>query len=260
MESMSASETHPAAFAAGRADAPVRIVVLHGYTGSPGEFHQLAESLAARLDARVVVPFLPGHGTHESSLLRVSFDDLLEAARGHVRRAAQGGHPLVIMGHSFGGYLAVLAREEAPQCRALVLTVVPYALRFPFALPLLAWLMRWRDFWRKPLSAEEEALRRQAFFYLDMPGSALSWVQAANGKMRAALRSCTVPILAIGTDGDDIATPESAPRIIADSGPARGSKVIVLDGRSHEIFLDGRQGEVIGLIGDFIAHTLARHA
>src|SRR5215510_1181023 len=58
-------------FVAGSIHAPRRIVIFHGYTGSPDEFKDLAGHLASALEAYVTVPLLPGHGTVQTDLLSV---------------------------------------------------------------------------------------------------------------------------------------------------------------------------------------------
>ena len=57
------SATSTASFSEGRKDAPYTILLLHGYTGSPDGFRELAKVLSNTLDAYVSVPLLPGHGT-----------------------------------------------------------------------------------------------------------------------------------------------------------------------------------------------------
>jgi pimeloyl-ACP methyl ester carboxylesterase len=84
------------------------LVLLHGQPGSPADWHQVAERLPARLHA--VAADRPGYG---SSLLpaggfaanaRAVIDDL----------DARGIDRAVLVGHSFGGGVAVSAASLAP--------------------------------------------------------------------------------------------------------------------------------------------------
>jgi uncharacterized protein (TIRG00374 family) len=92
------------------------LVLLHGQPGSPADWHQVAERLPGRLHA--VAPDRPGYG---SSLLppggfaanaRAVIDDL----------DARGIDRAVLVGHSFGGGVAVSAASLAPErVEALIL-------------------------------------------------------------------------------------------------------------------------------------------
>src|SRR4051812_30417952 len=138
---------HTSAVAAGDPAASRRIVIIHGYTGSPDEFREFAEVLSHRLGAYVTIPLLPGHGNEVSDLYPLRFDDLLEYVRAHVREATQGGAKLALIGHSFGAYLATLAAHEF-SASALVLTVVPYSLKFPLWIPGIATFARMKHSWK----------------------------------------------------------------------------------------------------------------
>ena len=52
--------------------------LIHGYTGSPTDFHNLPYLLNQKLKANVIVPLLPGHGTTIEDLDTLDFEDFLE--------------------------------------------------------------------------------------------------------------------------------------------------------------------------------------
>lgn len=91
-------------------DNAVGILVLHGFTGSPWSMRPVAEFFAAQGYA-VEMPLLPGHCTRWEDLLEVTRHDWLEEVdRAYWRLRAQ--HlPVVIIGLSMGGMLAI--RESA---------------------------------------------------------------------------------------------------------------------------------------------------
>jgi esterase/lipase len=221
-------------FDVGRRDAPHRILWIHGYTGSPDAFAYSAERLSRALDAHILAPLLPGHGTEQHRLLNHSFDDFLASARYFGHAMTRGPKPTAFIGYSFGGYIAaMLAQEFSPNALALALT--PYALRFPFRLPGMAALLGLRSFWNKYLTAEDIRIREGTFYYPDFPGNSLSLINEGNLRLARALPLIQSPILTVHTAGDPLALPESGTHINKENGnPANESHV--LPGGRHALF------------------------
>jgi alpha-beta hydrolase superfamily lysophospholipase len=104
-------------------------LLLHGLTDSPYSMRALAEIFAAR-GWYVVGLRLPGHGTAPAALTRVTWQDWAAATRlaaKHLRAKTGPDVPLVIVGYSTGGALAVeyalaaLQGEALPRASGLVL-------------------------------------------------------------------------------------------------------------------------------------------
>jgi alpha-beta hydrolase superfamily lysophospholipase len=104
-------------------------LLLHGLTDSPYSMRALAEIFTAR-GWYVVGLRLPGHGTAPAALTRVTWQDWAAATRlaaKHLRAKAGPGAPLVLVGYSTGGALAVeyalatLQGEPLPRASGLVL-------------------------------------------------------------------------------------------------------------------------------------------
>lgn len=102
-------------------------VLLHGLTDSPYTMRKTAQTLA---DAgfTVVVPRMPGHGFAVSGLLQARWEDWTAAARLAVRHALSlrtGDQPLLLVGYSNGGLLAI---DYALRCAELADLPCPAAL------------------------------------------------------------------------------------------------------------------------------------
>jgi alpha-beta hydrolase superfamily lysophospholipase len=104
-------------------------LLLHGLTDSPYSMRALAELFAAR-GWYVVGLRLPGHGTAPAALTRITWHDWAAATRlaaKHLRTKTGPDVPLVIIGYSTGGALAVeyalatLQGEALPRASGLVL-------------------------------------------------------------------------------------------------------------------------------------------
>jgi pimeloyl-ACP methyl ester carboxylesterase len=117
-----------------------RVLLLHGLGGNSITWHGVAPILAARLEARVIAPDLPGFGASRPGPERLSIKRLVEIVRrivlGHVRERELVGAlepaptPWIIAGNSLGGLLALeLARQLPSEVGAITLAAS--------ALPLL---------------------------------------------------------------------------------------------------------------------------
>jgi alpha-beta hydrolase superfamily lysophospholipase len=104
-------------------------LLLHGLTDSPYSMRALAELFAARGWYAVGLR-LPGHGTAPAALTRITWQDWAAATRlaaKHLRTKTGPDVPLVIIGYSTGGALAVeyalatLQGEALPRASGLVL-------------------------------------------------------------------------------------------------------------------------------------------
>jgi 2-succinyl-6-hydroxy-2,4-cyclohexadiene-1-carboxylate synthase len=78
------------------------VVLLHGFTGSPGSFREVANDLAAR-GARVETPVLLGHGARDDAGV-VGFEAEVDRLAGHVRALGVAAH---LVGYSLGGRMAI---------------------------------------------------------------------------------------------------------------------------------------------------------
>lgn len=239
---------------AGRNDAPRTIVLLHGYTGSSADFGDIPDQIAGRLDARVIVPLLPGHGMRVEDLLPLSFDTFLQAARECVEVVVRSGRPFALGGHSFGAYLALLiAAEHAPT--ALFTTVIPYRLRFPFSSLMGRMIAHAKPLWKKHLPDDEWEARSGAFFYTQMPGKALDLVIDGNQRIDNVLSKITCPVLGIHARHDDLAFPESSATILGKTQSVLGEDFIVENGPHSVFFSETEREAVASKIIDFFSQA-----
>jgi abhydrolase domain-containing protein 6 len=94
------------------ADAPV-IVMIHGFTGSKENWYPLARELGGRY--RLLIPDLPGWGESERKPGAVYGFPQQAAYVNAFIRALAPDTPVVLLGHSMGGGIAVLAATRYPR-------------------------------------------------------------------------------------------------------------------------------------------------
>jgi len=91
-------------------------VMLHGLSDSPYSMLPMAQS-AVGAGYNVIVPRMPGHGFAVGGMLQARWEDWTATTRIAIRRAMevrQPGQPLLIVGYSNGGLLAI---DYALRCR-----------------------------------------------------------------------------------------------------------------------------------------------
>ncbi len=103
---------------------PLAVVLLHGLTNCPQQWHEFASDLHAR-GHTVVVPRLPGHGDADRSaraLAHVRAEEFLATASAAVDIAAGAGDSVAVAGLSIGGAFATwLALERDDVARAVAI-------------------------------------------------------------------------------------------------------------------------------------------
>src|SRR3989344_2208199 len=63
----------------------IGVLMLHGYTSSPGDFKDFADYLAER-NITVYAPLLPGHGTHPRDLKEITAEDWRKSAQESLKK------------------------------------------------------------------------------------------------------------------------------------------------------------------------------
>jgi len=102
-------------------------LLIHGYTGYPGELYHLAKRLH-KAGLAVSVPRLPGHGTDRRDFMATGRRDWLRRALDAYRDLAVRYGEVAIVGHSMGTLLAILvAAEFQPKSVVLLAPALDFA-------------------------------------------------------------------------------------------------------------------------------------
>jgi carboxylesterase len=229
-------------------------VLFHGYTGSPGEFGALPEHLSRTFNAIVHVPLLPGHCTRVEDLMDISFEQLSASADHAMSVASAHGLPVIVGGHSFGGYLAMQSASSARPA-AVFSTVMPYQMRWKYYMPLLNVLGKVRPLWNKRLRPEEAEERKRIGSYNKMPARGLWMVMEGNRRLPDIIGRIHSPILAIHAEHDLLAYPSSADALIAHSRAQLRESHVIANGR-HSLFLSNDAHIVRDIITQFLHKAL----
>ncbi len=92
---------------------PLGALLIHGFSGTPGELRPLAERLAEQ-DYSVEAPLLAGHGGSQDELTAVTWRDWITSARQALDTLRARCETVVLVGFSMGGAITLyLAANEA---------------------------------------------------------------------------------------------------------------------------------------------------
>ena len=92
----------------------VGVLLVHGFTGSPGTMKKIGEELSEKDGYTVSCPLLPGHGTHITDMEAATWQDWLAAARNSALELSQKCEKIIICGLSMGGLLSLILAAELP--------------------------------------------------------------------------------------------------------------------------------------------------
>lgn len=95
------------------AGGPHGVLLLHGFTGTPGHMRFIGENLRDK-GYTVSAPILSGHGTQLSNLYSASWKKWLEEARMAYIKLRERCEKVTVAGLSMGGTLALILAEEYP--------------------------------------------------------------------------------------------------------------------------------------------------
>ena len=91
----------------------IGVLLLHGFTGSPGTMKVIGEALSE--DGYTVSGvLLPGHGTHVTDMEKSTWQEWLRAARDGAYELRQKCDKMIICGLSMGGLLTLILASELP--------------------------------------------------------------------------------------------------------------------------------------------------
>ena len=230
------------------------VLLLHGYIGSPKDFGDLPNKLAAE-GFRVHAPLLPGHGTKPTDMKSLAAEDLMAAAREAYLTLRRECDSVAIVGFSMGGSLAVqLIRDpELPLPEALVLTSPHFGVTYRWygilppetwariCAPLIPNLIKGKAF--VMLNRREAA--EKIYSYDVVPTQSAVMLNAlAHEARKAPLRIPVEDVLVVYSTGDRAASPSRTRKVVKRWGLPETSQV-VLSRSNHHIFHDYDEETVI---------------
>jgi carboxylesterase len=223
------------------AGGPYGVLVLHGFTGSPGSVRALAGAFA---DAGFAVeaPLLPGHGTSIGDLLGTGWPDWVMAAEEAYRGLASACDRVVVAGLSLGGTLACRLAVTHADVAGVVCVNPMIEPAAPSFLDILRGLLA-EDVTVVPgIGADIARPNGREPAYPGVPVAALLSLMEGVAELEPALGELACPLLLCTSATDHVVPPSSSDLLAARvSGPVervaleRSYHVATLDWDAEEI-------------------------
>jgi esterase/lipase len=226
--------------------APAAVLLIHGFVGSPTEYADLGEHLAAQ-GYHVRLMRLPGHGTTPQDFARQTTATLLNAVRTEYAALRRDYPSVAVGGFSMGGALATLLAAETDADRLILFA--PYfgvTYRWFYVLPVEKWNALLRPMVPYVPKSERfvQVNRRESvphiYSYRVVPtkGAATLIELGKRARDPRVVAQVKCPVLLVASEGDRAASPARMQQVFAQfSNPAKHA--VWLNSRNnHDIFWD----------------------
>ena len=183
------------------------ILLVHGFTGSPGELLPLGEHLANK-NYTVDIPVLAGHCTSLEDINRTTMKDWVNSAESAFEELRAKTDRVVLIGHSMGGVIALyLAARHHVSGLVSICTPIYVTNRFAWMAPLIGTVWKIKPE-RGPI---DPAIAPYLGGYLDgTPVPAVGQLMKLIRLTKRDLPEISSPILIQQSELDRTVRPESA--------------------------------------------------
>lgn len=225
------------------------VLLVHGFNGSPNNFNDLPDRLAAA-GWRAKAPLLPGHGTTPHAFEKTTPDDLRVAVVDALRELRREHETVALLGHSMGGALAVLAAaEEPPDALLLVSPFFRVTYRWFYLLPAESWAkltagaVRWLPSIQEPVNLAASRAQIISYRWTPTRGACTAIALAEAARAKRMLKRVDCPVLLVHARGDEVTCPEAARKAV-EAMPADRKSFVWLTRSNHIVFWDYDQDDV----------------
>ena len=243
----------------GPEDTDKALLMVHGFVGTPNNFADLPDRIAAE-GWRVRVMLLPGHGTRPHDFENTTAEALEQAVVDELAAMRERYKQVVLLGHSMGGALATLAAARiAPDKLILVSPYYAVTHHWYYVLrpetwarllrPLVRWIYRSEDM--QPVNQVEMRANICSYQWMPTKGALTAIGLAACARQIRMLQGITMPVLLIHARKDSITDPKAAAEVFRVL-PAKDKKAVWLDLSDHIVFWDYDRERVIDAVKDFL--------
>ena len=206
-------------------DKEIGVLLIHGFTSSPADFHELAEFLAGK-NITVYVPLLPGHGTHPRDLKETKYKDWTNAVQQSLDLLDT--EKKFVLGYSMGGTLALdLASKNDLNGVISINSAMFLANRY---LPFIPIVKLAETYTSKKAEDIIQFIDEKRIVYDSIPLDSITELQKLINTVQ--LQKITEPMLIFQADSDKIVSPEPA-SYIYNNVESKDKELIFLTNSTH---------------------------
>lgn len=228
-----------------------RVLVLHGFTGSPQSMRYLGEQLHQRFGFDITGPRLEGHGTTPDDMATTGYLDWLASAEAALHDLAAGGDKVFVTGLSMGGTLCLNLAARFPDLVAGIVLINGCGGILGAEMSEVVLAGDAPD--RVPgIGSDIKAGGVEELAYSEVP---VVCIRAANTLMGATgnlMRKVVCPTLVLQSRDDHVLPPSNGPLIVGGVG-SRDTRLLWLEDSFHVATLDNDKDLIVERTGRFIA-------
>lgn len=225
-------------------------LLIHGFTGSPGEMRPLGEHLQEK-GYTVKGVLLPGHGTKVEDLAQTNWNSWYgEVVKGY-RDLQKVCKKIFVIGLSMGGALALhlAANEKIKGGIVSICSPIFLTNKKAYLAPLAKYFIKYS------VKKKKSCDNFQSYWYDRYPTGAVAELVRAVSTIKNELKDITNPILIIQSTLDKTVEPKSA-QYIYDHISSRKKSIYWLDKSGHIATLGIEREKVFSLVQQFIEDVL----
>ncbi|MGE5417530.1 MAG: alpha/beta hydrolase [Acidobacteriota bacterium] len=207
-------------------------LLVHGLTGSPSEVRPLAEYLNKR-GYSVRAPLLPGHGTSPQHLSLTEWTEWYEMVQAEVEHMLKSGHPVVLIGSSVGGLLALEVAKNYLEVVGVITINTPVVMNsalYTFA-PILKLFYQYIPH-RRGGSRYRSLEPEGRFTYDSTPVNALVEMRKLKRQVMRGIDDIDRPVLIVQSRQDHITDPRSA-QVLYNALKSKYAEILWLQQAGH---------------------------
>ncbi len=223
------------------------ILLIHGFTGSPGTMKIIGEALSE--DGYTVSGIrLPGHGTHITDMEKASWQEWLQKARKSALELQEKCDKVIVCGLSMGGLLALILASELPVDGVVTIAA---AMELTDKFSKLAWLVKY--FIRYSGSGvRDKDEHPYKISYGVTPVRKVPDLLRLQKIAKSGLQNITCPLLIFRAMKDMTVTKNAAEIIYSGAENAEKREIFNLENSEHLCTVDNEANLIIEKMRDFI--------
>lgn len=225
-------------------------LLIHGFTGSPGEMIPMGEFLN-KCGYSVLGVRLKGHGTSPEDMARTRWPDWLESCEEGYHELKEKCRVIYTIGFSMGGILAINLALHHEMAGVVAISSPIYIMnRKLFLLPVLKFFKKYEDK-KNNKSFYEKEMEKYLSGYDKTPLVCVQSLLTLISLTKKKLNSFNKPILVIQSKGDRTVNYRSA-RYIYDNVKSDNKRLYWLERSGHMVILGEERERVFDEIRKFL--------
>ncbi len=259
------------------ADEKIGVLLLHGFSGTPGEMRPIAKHLKG-LGYHVETPLLAGHGAGHRELINSTWQDWVQSAQNALNEMLKNYDQVYVAGLSMGAMLAIiLAAREQRVSGIIVLSmnlglpgsVAPptrHLLPLVYKFPILRRHLYWTE--KPPYGLKDKRMQKlitrsiekakkdqgNEFGIFKTYVASLYELKLFSKVVLQEAPSVQCPAFMIHSVEDTMLSPLNATVIYGQLG-SREKTISLINGCDHVMTIDLRKDDVAKAVGNFIEKT-----